>query len=61
METIKYEDGSYYKGEVTQDGARNGIGMLIAGDGSIYMGKWKDGLYHQEGIYLYPDGERYEG
>jgi hypothetical protein len=33
--------------------------MLISTDGSVYMGKWKNGLYHGEGIYLYSDGERY--
>lgn len=61
METIKYEDGSLYKGEVSENGIRNGIGMLITVDNAIYMGKWKNDIYDEEGTYLYPDGQRYEG
>lgn len=61
METIKYEDGSLYKSEISENGIKNGIGMLITVDNAIYMGKWKNDIHDEEGTYLYPDGERYEG
>ena len=35
--------------------------MLSIPDGSVYLGEWSDNNYHGQGIYIYPDGERYEG
>lgn len=46
IQTIQYEDGSIYKGEITQSGLRNGYGMLLSSDRSVYLGKFKNDLYH---------------
>jgi hypothetical protein len=40
---------------------KNGKGMLLVHDGSAYMGDFLHDIYHGEGIYIHPDGERYEG
>lgn len=61
VETVNYEDGSVFRGQIDQDGIKNGVGMQFGADGSVYMGRWENDIYHKEGIYLYPDGERYEG
>lgn len=41
--------------------AKDGQGVLYIADGSVYLGQWEENIYHGEGIYIYPDGERYEG
>lgn len=40
---------------------KSGVGLLFIPDGSVYLGQWLNDIYHGDGIYIYPDGERYEG
>ncbi|KAL9179048.1 hypothetical protein ACHAXT_000090 [Thalassiosira profunda] len=47
METIHYDNGDVYEGEV-KDGRRNGKGVCRYADGCVYDGEWKDDL-HQWG------------
>lgn len=35
--------------------------MLLVYDGSAYLGDWFNDNYHGQGIYIHPDGERYDG
>ena len=39
--TMKYNDGSEYKGKFDK-GLRNGEGTMVYHDKSKYVGKWKD-------------------
>lgn len=56
VEVIQYDDGSQYRGEINAEGLREGFGHLSAADGSIYLGKFYQDMYHGEGVYLYSDG-----
>ena len=38
----------------------NQVDQLL-NDGGWYEGEYKDGEYHGQGIYSYPDGSKYEG
>jgi hypothetical protein len=40
---------------------QNGYGTCAYPDGSVYKGKWKDGLRHGEGSLTDPDGDTYTG
>jgi len=55
LQTIDYEDGSYYLGQLYK-GNKHGNGILCAADGSVYLGEWENNDYHGMGIYFYPDG-----
>ena len=55
IQNINFNDGSRYFGEI-DDGMKNGIGMLLVQDGSVYMGEWLNDNYHGSGVYIYPDG-----
>jgi hypothetical protein len=44
---------------VSSDGKRCGVGMLKNSDGTVYLGKWKNNLFYDKGVYIYPDGQRY--
>jgi hypothetical protein len=51
-----FGDGSCIKGN-----CRNGHGTLALGDGSMYVGEWKDGKKHGHGTLTRPEGSRYVG
>ena len=59
-DTICFEDGSVYIGQIT-DSLFNGRGKMIYADKTIYEGEWKDGLWNGKGELLYPDGDSYSG
>ncbi len=59
-DTICFDDGSIYMGQVC-DSLFNGFGKMIYADSTVYEGYWKDGLWDGSGILEYPDGDRYEG
>ena len=59
-ETINFEDGMIYVGDV-QYGEPNGQGMMTFPNGDYYIGEWKDGYFHGEGTYYWEDGEKTEG
>lgn len=51
-----WPNGDAYFGTY-QNKKRNGFGILVKGEGEIYIGKFKDGLYEDErGIICYTDG-----
>lgn len=39
----------------------NGYGMFKFPTGDVYVGQWKNGKMHGQGIYCFGNGERYEG
>ena len=51
--TIHYPDGAVYDGgmRTVDDGeeVREGKGVLVASDGSVYEGEWKDDCKHGRG------------
>jgi len=59
-DTICFEDGSVYIGQIT-DSLFNGRGKMIYADKTIYEGEWKDGLWNGKGELSYPDGDSYSG
>ena len=50
-----------YEGELRDDGAQHGFGVVIAFDGTEYDGRWRDGRFHGFGTLTWADGEQYEG
>ena len=57
-----FEDGARYKGEWL-DGThiKEGKGMVIYADGSVYEGYWKNDYRHGPGRYIHTDSYVYEG
>ena len=54
-DTIFFEDGSWYYGEI-RDSLFNGQGVMFYADSTVYKGSWKDGLWDGDGELYYPDG-----
>ena len=59
-ETINYDDGSKYVGEVS-NGVPHGQGTYTFASGDKYVGEWKNFLYHGHGTSIYADGSKYIG
>ena len=59
-DTIRFDDGSWYLGEIA-DSLFNGHGKMVYADSTVYEGEWKDGLWDGKGKVLFPDGDSYEG
>jgi hypothetical protein len=52
----------HYVGQWNKDtGKREGLGLLLWEDGSLFEGFWKDGKACGSGHLLYSDGDVYEG
>lgn len=65
IETIKYDDGSVYTGEVL-NGKRHGKGKLVWPSGDVYEGDWKDDKRNGKGTLIWGKdsqwvGDIYEG
>ena len=60
QDTIRFEDGSWYVGEIA-DSLFNGYGKMVYPDSTVYEGNWKDGLWDGKGELSYPDGDYYAG
>ena len=43
------------------NGLPNGKCTYTSSDGVIYVGDFKDGLFHGHGKIIYPDGREWEG
>ena len=54
-------NGSKYHGEWDELGRKDGKGIRIWPDGSLYEGYWKADLKHGRGRFLWPDGDIYSG
>jgi hypothetical protein len=52
--------GGVYDGDFAE-GAMNGQGTVVCGDGTIFKGEWADGLPHGHGTITYPGGGEYIG
>ena len=59
-ETINYDSGDKYVGEVS-NGVRHGQGTYFYADGSKYAGEYKDDLMHGQGTAFYTNGDEYVG
>lgn len=59
-DTVYYESGDIYIGEMT-NGMANGYGKMIWISGGEYEGEWKNNFQHGEGRMKWPTGEIYEG
>ena len=59
-DTILFDDGSLYIGEIA-DSLFNGNGKIIYADNTIYKGEWKDGMFNGKGELHFPDGDFYTG
>ncbi|XP_045189670.1 MORN repeat-containing protein 4-like isoform X2 [Mercenaria mercenaria] len=59
--TYQYGDGSQYKGEWSEEGQREGYGIMKFTDGSQYYGMFKAGLCEGPGVMVFSDNSRYEG
>ena len=57
-ETITYDDGSSYVGDVS-NGVPHGQGTYTFVNGEKYIGEYEDGLRHGQGIWTHPDGDKY--
>lgn len=65
MGVKRYTDGSEFKGDLTSDGKREGVGVLVYNktkeQAARYEGEWKDDMFHGLGTYYYVDGSSYCG
>lgn len=59
-DTILFEDGSLYTGQLS-DSVFNGNGKMIYSDNTIYNGEWKNGMWDGKGELHFPDGDFYQG
>mmetsp|Transcript_36051 Transcript_36051/g.82800 ORF Transcript_36051/g.82800 Transcript_36051/m.82800 type:complete len:201 (-) Transcript_36051:62-664(-) len=60
VQTLAYNDGSTYVGQVDKDGKRHGSGRWTS-DAGCYEGQWRDDVQHGEGRQEWSDGRSYEG
>ena len=42
-------------------GMQEGFGRLIKYNGGVYIGLWKDGLFHGEGVFYNVEGNEFSG
>ena len=59
-DTIRFDDGAWYVGEIA-DSLFNGYGKMFYADSTVYEGEWKDGLWDGQGELFFPDGDSYKG
>lgn len=58
----KCEDESHYLGQWNPDNnTREGRGIAVTKDGSIYEGFWRDDKYNGAGRLIYANGDLYQG
>ena len=55
------DDGNEYEGEWSEEGKRDGRGVLFWVDGGIYEGYWANGMCNGLGRMIHADGDIYEG
>ena len=60
-ETIEFDDGSVYNGELNQDGQFHGNGDMDWGNGAKYSGKWENDKMTGWGKYTFMDGKIHIG
>ncbi|KAL7449741.1 hypothetical protein ACHAWC_001772 [Mediolabrus comicus] len=58
--TIKYSNGDY-RGNIDDNGLRNGHGKYAWTDGSVYEGDWLADKMHGKGKFTWANGDVYDG
>ncbi len=58
---VEYASGSVYKGDVDDEGIREGKGVYNFASGSKYEGEWINGDMTGHGIYYWTNGNKYVG
>lgn len=61
LQTIRYEDGGVYEGQVDESGNRDGRGVYSYRNGSNYEGDWQNGVKNGRGVFQWPSGNVYIG
>lgn len=54
------KERAIYKGDLRSD-KREGEGMQIWYDGTLYAGQWKNDVINGKGKFWHPNGDSYEG
>lgn len=58
---IKFKDGTIYHGHWNYNNKKEGYGVNICSDGSLYKGYWKDDKIQRKGLFVDVKGNWYEG
>jgi hypothetical protein len=58
---LKFQDGSYYKGQWSKNYKKNGYGIYIKEDGAKYEGYWQDDMQNGKGRYFDSKGNYFVG
>ena len=60
--TRKHSNGARYLGQWNiVDGSKQGEGLQVSADGSMYQGMWLDSMHHGRGRLIKSNGTMYEG
>ena len=59
LKTINESDGSWYKGEVNNDGEPHGYGVDAWSNGRRYVGEFRYGKWYGSGVDTWPEGDCY--
>ena len=58
---INYSNGNVYKGEINQNGRRNGLGELFYENGDVFAVKWENDIANGCGVMYTLSGIEYRG
>ncbi len=61
VESVEYQNGDRYKGQLNVHGKRHGVGVYTMKNGTVYRGDFKMGKPHGFGEYRYPNKDVYTG
>ena len=58
VESVEYQNGDRYRGQLNAHGKRHGVGVYTMKNGTVYRGDFKMGKPHGFGEYRYPNKVR---
>ena len=58
---FKFKDGSIYSGHWNSNGKKEGYGVNIGANGSLYKGYWLNDKIHKYGVFSDGHGNKYKG
>ena len=58
---VEYGNGDVYRGDVNEDGTREGKGVYTWLNGERYEGEWRGGVQHGQGVKTWASGDKYDG
>ena len=61
IESVTYQNGDCYRGQLNANGKRHGVGVYSMANGTTYRGDFKAGKPHGFGEYRYPNSDVYIG